>query len=484
VDVSNCYIEYCTDDYFDIDDGYSGTVTNLTINQIMDGNAGIEMSGTTAATFTGLTLTQNFSDKEGAIFFKKDGIGGHFENCQIIDNVDDGQTIVSQGDCDEANISFTNVTITSPDTAANFADLDATGTAADIEAAFDAGVGNQEISTAEPLDIEILAGDITMDMTLTADTVWQISGLVAVKGAVLTIEPGTTIIGESGTGANTSYMIIDRDARIIADGTAANPIVFTSKTAYDGGAEAPGQWGGLTIIGNAADVGVLPGNEQVGPYEVNTLFVPGTTDAADNSGILRYVQILNSGITMEQDKEINGLSLVGVGSGTVVDNITVKRSDDDGIEIWGGTVDVSNCYIEYCTDDYFDIDDGYSGTVTNLTINQIMDGNAGIEMSGTTAATFVGLQLTQNYSDKEGAIFFKKDGIGGHFENCQIIDNVDDGQTIVSQGDCDEANISFTNVTITSPDTAANFADLDATGTAADVEAAFDAGVGNQEIEM
>jgi len=486
VDVSNAYIEYCTDDYFDIDDGYSGTVTNLTINQHTDGNAGIEMSGTTAATFVGLTLTQYYSDKEGAIFFKKDGIGGHFENCQIIDNVDDGQTIVSQGDCDEFNISFEFVTITSPDSATNFVNLDATGTAADIKARFDAGVGNEEISdNDEPADIEILAGDIIDDMTLTADTVWQLSGLVVVtNGAVLTIEPGTTIIGESGTGTNTSYMIIDKDSRIMADGTATQPIIFTSKTAYDGGAEAPGQWGGLTIIGNAADVGVAPGDEQVGPYEVNTLFVPGTTDAADNSGVLRYVQILNSGITMEQDKEINGLSLVGVGSGTVVDHVTVKRSDDDGIEIWGGTVDVSNAYIEYCTDDYFDIDDGYSGTVTNLTINQHTDGNAGIEMSGTTAATFIGLELTQNYSDKEGAIFFKKDGIGGHFENCQIIDNVDDGQTIYSQGDADEANISFENVSITSPDTATNFVDADGGGSAADIKAAFDAGAGNVEIEL
>ena len=217
------------------------------------------------------------------------------------------------------------------------------------------------------------------------------------------------------------------------------------------------------------------GEEQVAAYEVNTEFVAGNTDDTDNSGILRYVEILNSGITMEQDKEINGLSLVGVGSGTTIDNVTVRRSDDDGIEIWGGTVDLSNCTVEYCTDDQFDIDDGYSGTVTNLTINQHTDGNAGIEMSGTTAATFIGLTLTQNYSDKEGAIFFKKDGIGGHFIDCEIIDNVDDGMTIYSQGDADEANISFEFVSITSPDTATNFTDSDSGGSAADIESIFDA---------
>jgi len=160
------------------------------------------------------------------------------------------------------------------------------------------------------------------------------------NGAVLTIEPGTTIIGAPGTGANTSYMIIDKGAKIMADGTAAKPIVFTSKIAHEGGVEAPGQWGGLTIIGNAADVGVLPGDEQVKPYEVNTAFVPGNTDAADNSGIVRHVHIINSGITMEQDKEINGLSCVGVGSGTIIDHVKVIRSDDDCIELWGGTVDM------------------------------------------------------------------------------------------------------------------------------------------------
>jgi hypothetical protein len=344
------------------------------------------------------------------------------------------------------------------------------------------GGGGDSGSTPTPgVTDTILSGNITADMTLTADTVWELDGLVAVKGAVLTIEAGTTIIGRSGTGANTSYLVIDKDAKIMADGTVSAPIIFTSKTAYDGGAEAPGQWGGLTIIGNAADVGVAAGQEQVAPYEVDISFVAGNTDAADNSGILRYVQILNSGITMEQDKEINGLSMVGVGSGTIVDHITVKRSDDDCIEIWGGTVNVTDSYVEYCTDDQFDIDDGYSGTVTNLTIYQHTDGNAGIEMSGSTAATFIGLNLTQDYSDKEGAIYFKKDGIGGHFENCQITDNVDNSQTIYSTGNADEANISFTNVSITSPEMATNFVDDPTGGTAAEIKAVFDAGLGNLE---
>jgi hypothetical protein len=325
-------------------------------------------------------------------------------------------------------------------------------------------------------DSTTLSGNITENKTLTSDKTWILDGLVVVKsGTTLTIDAGTTIAGKDGTGAQTSYMIVEPGAKINAVGTADDPIIFTStKVAVDGETAAPGQWGGLTIIGNA-------GNAQVKPYEVNPDFEAGTSDMADNSGTLKYVQILNSGITMEQDKEINGLSLVGVGSGTTIDNIKVVRSDDDCIELWGGTVNISNAYTEYCTDDQFDIDDGYSGTVTNLTIKQVTDGNAGIEMSGTTAATFENLTITQNYSDKEGTIYFKGDGIGGHFDGVTITDNVDDDLTIVSDGTVDQANISFTDVEIISPDTATNFTNIDAAGTIADVKAKFDAGTGNSE---
>jgi hypothetical protein len=316
---------------------------------------------------------------------------------------------------------------------------------------------------------ETLSGDITSDLTLTANKVWVLDGLVAVKdGATLTIEAGTTIIGKDGTGDNTSYMIIDKGAKIMAEGTAAKPIIFTSEIAYDGGTAAVGQWGGLTIIGKA-------GNAQVQPYEVNSAFVADSSDLADNSGSLKYVQILNSGITMETDKEINGLSLVGVGSGTTIEDITVNKSDDDGIEIWGGTVNLTNVTISECTDDHFDIDDGYAGTVTNLTITQTT-GNAAIEMSGTTAATFDTFTITQTTSVKEGGIFFKKDGIGGHFKNGTVTDNSSDGYgAIYSQDTADIANTSFENVTL-----AGSSADDRFTGdSTTELEAKFDAGSGN-----
>jgi hypothetical protein len=431
VNLTNIDLTECTDDYFDIDDGYAGAITNLTI--VTDGgNAGIEMSGNTAARFENLNLTIGSNQvKEGGIYFKKDGIGGHFANSTITMNATNESygAIHSAGTADTDNITFDNVTITGANTTF-------TGDSGEaIKAIYD----TQNVKSKE-----IVTGDITTDTTWTSDKVWVLEGLIAVKnGATLTIEAGTTVAGAYGTGSNTSYLVIDKDSKIMADGTTVQPITFTSEKAYDGEAAAVGQWGGVVLIGNA-------GNSQVGAYEANEDFVPGDTNLADNSGTLRNVRVYNSGITMETDKEINGLSFVGVGSGTTVENITVNKSDDDCIELWGGTVNLTNINLTECTDDYFDIDDGYSGTVTDLTI--VTDGgNAGIEMSGNTAATFDGLDLTVGANQvKEGGVYFKKDGIGGHFMNSTITMNATNESygAIHSSGTANTAEISFENVTI------------------------------------
>ena len=288
---------------------------------------------------------------------------------------------------------------------------------------------------------QTLSGTLTTQ-TLDASKDWIIDGLVVVPdGVTLTIDAGVTIAGKAGTGASTSYMIVAAGGKIIANGTATNPVTFTSETALDGGTAAVGQWGGLTIIGKAA-------NDQVSAYEVNSAYSALATDLTDNSGTLTHVKILNSGITMEQDKEINGLSLIGVGSSTTISDITIKNSDDDGIEAWGGTVNMSNISITGCTDDFFDIDDGYAGTVTNMVINNTGTGNAGIEMSGTTHATFSNIDITLAAGAyKEGGIFFKKDGAGGNFTDVTVTNNATNAYgAIYTQGASDTANISFTNV--------------------------------------
>lgn len=284
------------------------------------------------------------------------------------------------------------------------------------------------------------SGSITANETWTADNVYRLNGKVLVtNGATLTIEPGTTVIGAAGDGVNASWLAIDKNSKIMAEGTADKHIVFTSEIAFDGGEAAYGQWGSLVIVGNAGD------GDQVGPYEVDESLVPGTGVTNDNSGVLKYVDILNSGITIEEDKELNGLSLVAVGNGTTIENVVVDKSDDDCIEAWGGTVNMTNVAVSECTDDQFDIDDGYNGTVTGLLIKQTT-GNAAMEMSGNTAATFNNLYIDSVTSAKEGGIYFKKDGVGGHFNNVFLNYKTDNGYgAFHSAGTFDAANTSFSN---------------------------------------
>jgi len=317
-------------------------------------------------------------------------------------------------------------------------------------------------------DKEVLPNEIKKCTYLTKDKTWIIDGLVVVKGTTLKIEKGTKLAGEEGKSTNASYMIIDKDAKILAQGTKEHPIVFNSKIAANGGAAAEGQWGGLTIIGNA-------GNDQSEAYEVNQKFKPGKGNFEDNSGVLSYVEIHNTGVTVAQNKEINGLSLVGVGSGTKIEHITVKKSGDDCVEAWGGTVNMSDINLSECGDDQFDIDDGYSGTVRGLKINQTK-GNAAIEMSGITDARFEDFTIIQTESEEEGGIYFKGPNIGGHFKNGTVIDNSPDGHgAIHSKGDADINHTSFSNVTLKGSSRDHRF-----TGdSAVALEAEFDAGTGN-----
>ncbi len=321
-----------------------------------------------------------------------------------------------------------------------------------------------------------LTGDITSNKTLTADKTWTLDGLVVVKApATLTIEPGTKIVAEPGDGANTSYLIVDKGAKIEANGTADKHIVFTSKDETAG----EGKWGGVVLVGNAAM------DDQVEPYEANTAFVAGRNIATDSSGTLKYVDLLNSGITMEKDKEINGLSLVGVGNGTVIDHIFIKDSDDDCVETWGGTVNMSNIEVTGCTDDHFDVDDGWSGTVDGLKITATKSskgnlGNAGIEQSGNTVATYKNVTITMLENKKEGGIYFKKDGVGGHFENVVVdMKPGTKGGAIFVRGASHE-NTTFKNVTLKINGVGEYFENHDENSTGAAVAAIFDADASNK----
>ncbi len=175
------------------------------------------------------------------------------------------------------------------------------------------------------------------------------------EGATLTFEAGSIIqsdITEKGA------LIIERGAKLIADGRANNPIVFTSGKPV--GSRTPGDWGGIILLGKA------PTNRPLDPaptIEGGVGRKYGGIDPNDESGILRFVRIEYAGIAAEPGSEINGLTMGGVGSGTIIENIQVSFGNDDAFEFFGGTVNAKNLIAFATADDDFDFDFGYTGKI-------------------------------------------------------------------------------------------------------------------------
>ncbi|AZA99665.1 hypothetical protein EG359_08585 [Chryseobacterium joostei] len=208
----------------------------------------------------------------------------------------------------------------------------------------------------------ILSGKITSSLTLKANKIYKLRGLVYVtNGATLTIEPGTKIVGEAD---KNGALIITKGSKIMAEGTAANPIIFTSEKP----SPKRGDWAGVVILGNAPTNASFGGVNGVGEIEggINNsegLGLYGGTNAADNSGILKYVRIEYAGYAFLPDKEVNGLTFGGVGNGTTVDYVEVAYANDDSFEWFGGTVNCSHLISYKGLDDDFDTDNGFSGNV-------------------------------------------------------------------------------------------------------------------------
>ncbi len=244
-------------------------------------------------------------------------------------------------------------------------------------------------------------GEITTDETWTSDKVYRIKGRVLVTdGATLTIEPGTIIKAEPGQGSFASALIINRTGTINAAGTAAKPIIFTStiddilpEDISAGDFRSPnlepiqnGLWGGVIILGSAPisaqnDQGTDATELQIEgiPTAVDARY--GGNDAADNSGVFTYVSIRHGGSNIGAGNEINGLTLGGVGSGTVINHIEVVGNQDDGIEWFGGNVSLDNVLIWNPGDDGLDTDQDWIGNCTNFIVITPRGGSA-FELDG------------------------------------------------------------------------------------------------------
>src|SRR5690606_8393666 len=245
----------------------------------------------------------------------------------------------------------------------------------------------------------VVQGLIEEDQTWKADRIYELNGRVIVtEGVKLTIEPGTIIKGREGQGANASALMIARGATIHAVGTADKPIIFTTvldniKVGEKRGtnlterAEDRGKWGGLVVLGRApisyagsleAQIEGVPAQEKLGLY--------GGDNSEDNSGRIEYVSIRHGGTEIFGGSEINGLTLGGVGSGTVIRNIEIFANYDDGIEFFGGTVNVSNVLVAHQGDDGIDVDQAYKGTVDGFMVIHSGDTDKGLEIDGPEGA--------------------------------------------------------------------------------------------------
>jgi len=205
-----------------------------------------------------------------------------------------------------------------------------------------------------------LAGNLTSDLTLSSGVAHNLTGALLVKdGATLTIEAGTTV--NALAGGTDVYILVEKGGKIIADGTAENPIKFTSSATVPNA----GDWGGI-ILNGKAPLSRQSGADSNAATEVKNSILFGGSDVDDNSGILDYVIMEYTGARIDDEAEHNGLTLNGVGAGTTISNIAIFNGDDDGIEFFGGTVNASNILVVNAKDDMFDFTQGYAGTCTNL----------------------------------------------------------------------------------------------------------------------
>jgi len=238
------------------------------------------------------------------------------------------------------------------------------------------------------------SGFITSDETWSADKFHILKDRVIVKsGVTLTIEPGTIVKGEAGTGANASSLVIARGAKINAAGTADKPIIFTSiadeiALGEKAGANldpetATGFWGGLIVLGNAPTSPKTGATEQIEGIPADVVEGNyGGPDAADNSGTLTYISIRHGGTLIGEGNEINGLTLGGVGTGTTIHHVEVVANVDDGIECFGGTVNIDHALVMYQGDDAYDIDQAYAGTIDNFIYIAGASSDHGLEIDG------------------------------------------------------------------------------------------------------
>lgn len=309
---------------------------------------------------------------------------------------------------------------------------------------------------------------IIVNENITTPTIWEtgktyvLAGRIAVtSGASLTIQPGVVVKGEMGEQADASTLIIARGATINAVGEPNLPIIFTSigdeitpEQVASGDFSSPnlsattsGLWGGLIVLGNAkiSASAETVGIEGIPASDTNGLY--GGNNDTESSGSLKYISIRFSGTDIGEGNEIQGLTLGGVGSGTVIENIEIVGSADDGIEWFGGKVNVSNVVVWNCGDDGIDTDQSWTGTLDNFAV--IGASGYAFELDGPEGANDYGPHTIKNGFIRMSTsdittqeIINTDENSNVNLQNLYFTDLVD-GQII---NRIDAENVSFSNI--------------------------------------
>lgn len=285
-----------------------------------------------------------------------------------------------------------------------------------------------------PVEGEI-AGTITQNTTFAYGN-YTLNGIVRIQdGVTVTFDAGSTITADKTNGDDA--LVVLQGGKVIMNGTAESPIVFTEESGV------PGSWGGILIYGKAPIVGAS--SATTATSEDGLAITYGGTNATDNSGTLRFVRVEYAGKKiLDGTSEMNGFSFYSVGSGTTLENLVSYKGADDGYEFYGGTVSAKNLISYGNYDDSFDWQDGWRGeNNTNWYAYQTGTGNFGMEIeaksvnnafypmiSNITLKRAAGTQTESGSTAEFDAIQFKKEG-NGHFSNIMISGYTTTGATAV-----------------------------------------------------
>ena len=222
-------------------------------------------------------------------------------------------------------------------------------------------IGGTDSEIIENLKAGIMSGNLEEDFTLNSNQIYNLNASFIIESGVkLTIPAGTRI--QALDGGTSVYIAVLKGGQIDIQGTEASPVFMASASGN------PGDWGGLTICGDASTTAGANAEAEVGG------FIYGGTNDADNSGSISYLVIEGTGAQINADSQYNGVSLYAVGAGTTINNVAIINGKDDGIEFFGGTVSVSNLFLENNADDSIDWTEGWNGTVDNAYITHTVSG--------------------------------------------------------------------------------------------------------------